>query len=204
LSNEVAAGWESQQSCLIMQHADKTKCNLFYQFSPLLQHETNETSLTYRAHGTKLGWLRFTDIPRLEQEFDLSSEAIAMTSIKHIVASLAVGAALMFPAAMGAQAAPVNATAQKNLGVVSETAGSQVEQVRRRGHRHRGHRHRHRGHRHGRSHFWLGAPFLAAPFFYGGYYDYSPRYYGGGNYCYRECREFYGPRYCRRHWRRFC
>lgn len=132
-----------------------------------------------------------------------------MTSIKRIVASLAVGAGLMLPAAMGANAAPVNATAQKELGV-SHGASGQVELIRRRHHggKHHGGKH-HGGYHRGYRGFYWGAPFLAAPFFYGGdYYDDYPYSYGYssgyGNSCYRECREFHGPRYCRAYWRRYC
>jgi hypothetical protein len=150
-----------------------------------------------------------------------------MTSIQRIVATIAVGAGLMLPAVMGTQAAPINATAQKSLGPVSEAANNQVELIGKRHHRRGGGgwKHgggkswkygggggwKHRGHRHRRNHFYWGAPFLAAPFFYGGYYDYGyndyPYYgYSSGydNDCYRECREFNGPRYCRRYWRRYC
>ena len=59
-----------------------------------------------------------------------------------------------------------------------------------------GHRRHHRGG------FWWGVPFIAAPFLYDGYgYGYG---YGYGNSCYRVCRHYHGPRYCRYHWRRYC
>lgn len=170
-----------------------------------------------------------------------------MTSIQRIAASLAVSIGLMLPAVIGAEAAPVNATAQKNLDSVSEAASNQVELIGRRGggrefrhggggrnwgHRgggrrwshgggggkwsHRGgqrwgdgkwrhkyghrHRHRHRGF------YFYGSPFFYDDYYYGypyySYYDYG--YDDGYTSCYRECREYHGPRYCRLYWRRYC
>ena len=52
-----------------------------------------------------------------------------MTSIKHIVATLAVSTGLMLPAMVSTNAAPVNATAQKSLGPVSEATSAQVQEV---------------------------------------------------------------------------
>jgi hypothetical protein len=60
-------------------------------------------------------------------------------------------------------------------------------------------KHHHRHHRHGGSSFF----FYGSPFYYDdGYYGYSPYY--SPNSCYRECRYYHGPRYCRHYWRRFC
>jgi hypothetical protein len=59
----------------------------------------------------------------------------------------------------------------------------------------RGHR-RYRGHRHYRG--WWG-PVIIGPDYY--YDDY---YYNDYYDCYRSCRRHHGPRYCRRHWRRYC
>jgi hypothetical protein len=122
-------------------------------------------------------------------------------------------------------AAPVNATAQKSLGPVSEATSAQVQEV---GRRHGGRHHfRHRGggrnyYRHGGRHRFSGGHYrrhgrhhrhrgfyFGAPFFYGGYgyYDDYPYYsysYNDGNYCYRECREFHSRNYCRYNWRRYC
>ncbi len=41
----------------------------------------------------------------------------------------------------------------------------------------------------------------------GGYYDYCDCPYGygyGGTSCYRICRDYHGPDYCRYYWRRYC
>jgi hypothetical protein len=63
----------------------------------------------------------------------------------------------------------------------------------------RGHRHGHwRGHRHHRR-FYGGFYGWGFPYYYG---DYGYGYYG--NSCYRTCRLYHGPRYCRYHWRRYC
>lgn len=164
-----------------------------------------------------------------------------MTSIKRIVASLAVGAGLMLPAAIGgAQAAPVSAATQ-NFGIASQAAGSQVELIKERGGprwrhgggggprwkhggggsgwkhggggwkpgyggkkwSHKGNRWRHR-----HSGFYFASPFFYNDYGYYGYYGYYDDYpyYSSSydNYCYRECREEHGPRYCRRYWRRYC
>jgi hypothetical protein len=65
---------------------------------------------------------------------------------------------------------------------------------------------KHRGRRN--NHGLYYAPFLAAPFFYGGYYGYDPYYdYGYSGYdsdCYSECREDHSRSYCRRYWHRYC
>ena len=70
-----------------------------------------------------------------------------------------------------------------------------------------------RGHRRNygyNNNFFYAAPFLAAPFLYGGYSDYGYGYsnygygYGGGNSCYRACRYEHGPRYCRYNWEDYC
>ena len=177
-----------------------------------------------------------------------------MTSIQRIAASLAVSTGLMLLPMIGVEAAPVNATAQKSLGL-SEAASNQVELIgRRRGggrefrggggrrwagggggrrwagrgggrrwayggggrrwayggagrrwaYRDGGWRWRHRDRWRYRDRFFWGAPFLFG--FTGGYSPYysSYGYSGYGNFCYRECRAFNGPRYCRRFWRRYC
>lgn len=59
---------------------------------------------------------------------------------------------------------------------------------------------RHRHYRHGR-YYYYSYPYLD--------YDTEPTYdytYADGSYsyCYRNCRSEHGPRYCRRHWRKYC
>lgn len=151
-------------------------------------------------------------------------------------AVLSVSAALILSGPIGAFAAPANGSALKYMSQAGESAENGVTLVRKgrgrsfKGHRgrsfgsfkHRGrsfgsfkHRGRsfgkfkHRGHRHKNRGLFI-APFLAAPFFYGGYYAYDPYYdyrYGRYDYaddCYRECRYEHSRSYCRRHWRRYC
>lgn len=137
-----------------------------------------------------------------------------MNAIKWKLPALAVGLALIFTVPVAAAAAPFDGAIQQKLGKAADATNNPIELVRKWRGKHRfGHggfkhhgfgKHRFRHHRR-RHHFpFLAAPFFAAPFFYGGYYDY---YYDdgyGGDYCYRECRYYHGPRYCRYYWRRYC
>lgn len=80
------------------------------------------------------------------------------------------------------------------LGAVTRSVDQAVTPV---GQRHR----RHRRKRHRRLKLWV-APLLAAPFIAEGY-NHGPH----GRYrrhCYWNCRDFEGPRFCRRHWRDYC
>jgi hypothetical protein len=139
-----------------------------------------------------------------------------MNQMKYKLAVLAVGAACTFGGWGVASAATMSTPAGQSLVPMSEAGKGTVELVRKRGGRHyrrhggghrsgrhhsRRHYGRHHGRRHGRHHRHHGSNFFfAAPFFYGGYYGYDYGY----NSCYRECRYYNGPRYCRRHWRRYC
>ena len=119
-----------------------------------------------------------------------------MKWMKRTALALAAGAALSLTAVASGSAAPVGQTAAIATGAIAQSDGNVID-VRRHwrgrgwhGRRHGWHRHRHRGFRG----WWV--PFAAAPLLYGGY-SYS-------NSCYRECRYYYGPRYCRYNWRRYC
>jgi|SRR5687767_1978691 hypothetical protein len=121
-----------------------------------------------------------------------------MKWMKHTALALATGAALSFAAVAPSTAAPVGQSTAIATGDAAALSDNIID-VRRRGHwggRRHGHRH-HRGR--GFRGWWI--PFAAAPLLYGGY-AYGRGY--GGNSCYAECREFYGPGYCRYNWRRFC
>lgn len=137
-----------------------------------------------------------------------------MNQMKYKLAVLAVGAACTFGSWGVASAATMSTPAGQSLVPMSEAGKGSVELVRRGGHhyrRHGGHhrsgRHhsrRHYGRHHGRHHRHRrhhgSSFFFAAPFFYDGYYGYDDGY----NSCYRDCRNYHGPRYCRIHWRRYC
>lgn len=141
-----------------------------------------------------------------------------MITIKRTLAAAAVGAAMaMSGMFMPASAAPAGGLAPLSVLPDAQFTDKGLTEIRKRGrggwkrggrrHSFRGGGHRRwsgRGHRrYGRRHRNRGiyiAPFLAAPFLYGGY----NHYYGGGNSCYQECRYYHGPRYCKRYWRRYC
>jgi hypothetical protein len=152
------------------------------------------------------------------------------TTRKAVVLSLS--AALILSGPIGAFAAPANGSAPKYISQAGESAGNGVILVRKgRGRSWQGNRGRSFGkfqnrgrsfgkfqnrgrsfknRRHNRGLFV--APFLAAPFLYGGYYGYDPYYdygygYSYGGYdddCYRECRYDHSRSYCRRYWHRYC
>lgn len=121
---------------------------------------------------------------------------------------LATGAAIAVSGSIGASSAPI--------GAQTTTVAPADNSVMLVGKKHR-HRHRHHG-RHRGNGIWWGAPLLAAPFLYNGYYGddgYSSYGYGGGssygyggggggNSCYRACRYERGPRYCRNNWEDYC
>jgi hypothetical protein len=159
-----------------------------------------------------------------------------MIGITRKAVVLSLSAALILSGPIGAFAAPANGSAPKYITQAGESAGNGVILVRKgRGRSWQGNRGRsfgkfqnrgrsfgkfqnrgrsfgkfkNRGYRrHNRGLFV--APFLAAPFFYGGYYGYDPYYdydYGRYDYaddCYRECRYEHSRSYCRRYWRRYC
>jgi hypothetical protein len=140
------------------------------------------------------------------------------TTRKAVVLSLS--AALILSGPIGAFAAPANGSAPKYISQAGESAGNGVILVRKgRGRSWQGNRGRSFGkfqnrgrsfknRRHNRGLYV--APFLAAPFLYGGYYGYDPYYdygYSYGGYdddCYRECRYEHSRSYCRRYWHRYC
>ena len=126
----------------------------------------------------------------------------SMITLRRTIAAVAVGAAIAFSGVLPGSAAPLSGSAPTTATPDGQTAGNGVTLVKRhRGGRHwrGGHRGRHYGHRRYRNRGLYFAPFVAAPFLYGGY-----NYYGGGNSCFRECRYEHGPRYCRKYWRRYC
>lgn len=144
-----------------------------------------------------------------------------MNWMKRTAIVLATGAALSLPASINASAAPVGQAAgvvnTLNSASAAQSESNLIEVGRRgRGYgRHGGYRRhggwgRHRyGYRRHRGHGWgLAAGLLAAPLIYGAYdngYGYSGYGggYGGGS-CYRECRYYHGPRYCRWNANRYC
>ena len=158
------------------------------------------------------------------------------TTRKAVVLSLS--AALILSGPIGAFAAPANGSAPKYISQVGESAGKNgvilVRKSRGRGSwkgnrgrssgkfqnrgrsfgkfQNRGRsfgKFKNRGHRRNNRGLFV-APFLAAPFLYGGYYGYDPYYdYGYSGYddtsdCYRECRYEHSRSYCRRYWHRYC
>ena len=110
------------------------------------------------------------------------------------------GAALLFAVAATAPsgAAPVGPAATQSF---AGQSGSTALDVRYYGRYYgRGH---YRGYRHG------GFGFFFAPIIVliGENHDYYDRPYGygyGGTSCYRICRDYHGPDYCRYYWRRYC
>jgi hypothetical protein len=141
-----------------------------------------------------------------------------MTGITRKAVALSLSAALILSGPIGAFAAPINGSAPKYVNQTGDSAGNSVVLVKkgrgRGGWKSHGRSHfrnrgrsfghfKHRGHRrHNRGLFI--APFVAAPFLYGGYYGYDRYYDGDEAYCYRECRYDHSRSYCRRYWYRYC
>ncbi len=115
-----------------------------------------------------------------------------MTIRSILVAALAGFGLLLATNAVsaGSVAAGASHATQMHKPLLSQFSGS-VEEVGRR--RYRYYR-RHRGPR-------FGIYIYPAPYY--GYYGYYRRPYWRGR-CYRRCRWYHGPRYCRRHAWRYC
>ncbi len=110
------------------------------------------------------------------------------------------GAALLLATATTAPsgAAPVGPAATRST---TGQTDSNLLDVRYYG-RYYGGRGHYRGHRGGFGFFF--APIIVPGGYYG-YRDYGYGYDGyGGPSCYRICRDYHGPDYCRYYWRRYC
>lgn len=125
-----------------------------------------------------------------------------------VVAMFGAGAAWAGPAANAAEGykPAQTATAEGQSSLLVPVRGGHGHG----GHGHGGHHFHGGGHWHG-GHHWHGGRrwYGGGSYFYDPYF-YGPRYYYGDTYYYarpnrgyRRCRLYHGPRYCRRHWRRY-
>ena len=109
-----------------------------------------------------------------------------------------VGAAALLCAATTASSWAASVGPAATQSTIEQANSSLVEA----GYRHHGYR---RGYHRGGVRFFF-APVIVGGGYYGydGYDRYRDGYGGEGVSCYRACRDFHGPDFCRYNWRRYC